>query len=240
MKITNRIIAPAIVVIFVGGILLSIGLNVWKTTSSKQPARYSSGRFAGESDPGDIRGSYSFYDIANSFDITTEELAQAFSIEQTTNYGAIEAGDLKDIYGELEEGEIGTDSIKYFVALYTGLPFVPEHDTLLPSTALSLLRDRVSVETMEELKSISVDLPGPLHVPAEVVERVENSENMMIMGSTTFGELTGWGLSSEEIEKALGMKPGKPNANVRDHVASSGMGFGQVKSKLQALLDSKN
>jgi hypothetical protein len=43
--------------------------------------------------------------------------------------GEYKAKDLEELYGEQQTGEIGTDSVKLFTALYLGMPYVSEDST---------------------------------------------------------------------------------------------------------------
>ena len=236
MKLTSKIIGPAVIVIIAGGIALSVGLNLWQTESKKVPVKYSVGAFAGEFYPGDIRGSYSFDDIAASFEITADALAKAFGMGATENPGSIKAKDLEAVYGEVDGREIGTDSIRYFVALYTGLPYEPNENTVLPGPALSVLREKLNEEQLESVKARIVSISGITTGSVGTEEHVENTD-AMVKGKTTFGELLDWGLTDAEIEKAIGMEMGKTGVTVRDHVVAAGVEFSQAKAKLQALLD---
>ena len=238
MKLTSKIIAPGVIIIIIGGILLSMGLNVWKTKGSKIPARYSSGRFEGAYNPADIRGSYSFGDIAASFDVSALVLAKAFGFENTDNQSEILAKDLESLYGEMDGGEIGTDSVRFFVALYTGRPYTPESHTLMPMNAIVLLKDRVSDDTYADLEKISVTLPETRPTYSGSEEHDSNTEAAMIKGKTTFGDLKSWGLNTEEIETAIGMEIGKSGVTIREHVTGNGKSFGEVKANLQSILDS--
>ena len=235
MILTTKRIVPIIIIVLVGGILLSIALNTWKTESSKVPVKYSSGEFAGEYNPGDIRGSYSFADISDSFDISVDDLAKAFGVNRESDPSAVKAKDMEEMYGALSTGEIGTDSIRYFVALYTQRPYTPNEDTRLPASALSVLRSRVDEETINDLRSITVNLvDARATTPAE---HVDDPDDTTVKGKTTFQELYDWGLSKEEIEKAIGMSVGKDGVTVRDHVVASGLEFSTAKSALQELVD---
>ena len=69
MRITPRWMAVLVVSILFGGILLSIALGEWTTKSTKEPLKFSEGDYAGEYNPADIRGSYTFGDISELFDI---------------------------------------------------------------------------------------------------------------------------------------------------------------------------
>jgi hypothetical protein len=226
-------------IIIAGGIGLSAALDLWSTESTKVPVRYETGDFEGEYNPADIRGSYSFDDIAASFDVSVEDLAKAFAMEANENPGAIKAKDLETVYGELEEGEVGTDSIRYFVALYTGRPYEPEEGTLLPSPAVSVLRDMVSEDILSTVSARTVSLGSLKEASGQVEEHVEDPEDTTVKGKTTFGDLSSWGLTNEEIEAAIGMKAGKSGITVRDHVVSAGSEFAAAKAALQELVDSK-
>src|SRR5512143_2622329 len=78
MTLTSKSLAAILVVLMFGGIAFSSAMGWWVTESTKIPATFTNGEFAGQANPADIRGSYTFGDIANSFDITPQVLAQAF------------------------------------------------------------------------------------------------------------------------------------------------------------------
>ena len=80
MKIRIVHLAVAVPSIFVIGIGASMAFNAWNTESSKEPAKYTSGAFAGVANPADIRGSYSFADIEKAFGVPVETLARAFGV----------------------------------------------------------------------------------------------------------------------------------------------------------------
>jgi hypothetical protein len=81
----------------------------WVTESTKVPVTFTEGEFAGQANPADIRGSYTFGDIANSFDVTPEVLAQAFGVTGD-DPAAFAIKELEAIY--LDSGyEIGTVSV---------------------------------------------------------------------------------------------------------------------------------
>jgi hypothetical protein len=217
-------------------------LNLWQTTSSKVPATYSEGEFAGEYNPADIRGSYSFGDIAEAFGVPVSALAQGFGVADTENPAAFLCKSLEDIYGAMENGEIGTDSVRWFVSLYTGLPYTPEEDTLLPSASITVLRERLDEAELESVSARTVDLPAAGEVAAsEAGEQSdthsETEETGEIKGKTTFGELASWGVDKETIEEILGLPAGKPGVTVRDYCIENDIEFSTVKDALQAAAD---
>jgi len=131
------------------------------------------------------------------------------------------------------------------VALYTGLPYTPEEDTLLPSPAISVLKERMSEAELEEVKAKTASISGPAAAAApdgtaataEQGNTHTESEAGQVKGKTTFGELQSWGLGKEEIEKTLGLPVGKAGVTVRDYCIENGIEFSSVKGALQAAVD---
>lgn len=244
MTLRSRHIAPIVLAVFIIGIGGTIIFNLWQTTSNKLPATYTSGEFAGQYNPADIRGSYSFGDIEEAFAVPAAALATAFGVEDSEDPAAFRCKELEDRYGELENGEIGTDSVRWFVALYTGLPYTPEEDTLLPSPAVSVLKETMSEAELEEVKVKTVGIsglaaaaPDGTAAAAEQADTHTESEVGQVKGKTTFGELESWGVIKEEIEKVLGLPVGKAGITVRDYCIENGIEFSTVKGALQAAVD---
>ena len=76
-----------IVLVFIfGGIWISSLTGSWQTTSTKIPATYTSGEFAGQYNPADIRGSYTFGEISDNFKIPLNDLGDCFWIRITTSF----------------------------------------------------------------------------------------------------------------------------------------------------------
>lgn len=239
MKIRSKLIAPLVAAFFTIGISGTMVLNLWQTTSSKIPVKFASGEHAGEYNPADIRGSYTFGDVSKAFAVPVEALAQAFGVENLENPNAFKCEELEDMYGELEEGEIGTDSVKLFVALYSGLPDSPEETTRLPSPAIGVLKEKLSEAELQEAKSLAVNIAGMKPVSAEQAEDHDSTVDTTVKGNTTFQELLDWGISRQEIEAALGMPIGKPGVSVRGYCEEKGVEFFGIKTALQKMVDAK-
>ena len=126
-------------VLFLAAFFVSTALGYWRTESSKEPVKFETGEAAGEYNPADIRGSYTFNDLEEVFGISAETLALAYGFADLDNPGAVQVKMLEEAYGVVGDREIGTDSIRLFVALYKGLPYSPEEDTALPDTAWEVL-----------------------------------------------------------------------------------------------------
>ncbi len=252
IKIKSQILAIIVVGIFAAGIVITMIFNLWETESSKEPAKYKSGEFAGEYNPADIRGSYSFSDIEAAFDVPAEVLARAFGFGDAEDPGSIKAKDLEEAYGRTADGrEIGTDSLRLFVSLWSGLPYKAEAESALPNQSLSILKEagRISVEKFDSLKEIAAkvspafdtttDTNGENDAAAANEEEHSENEDAAVKGKTTFADLLNWGLSAEEIEEVLGMKMGGRAVTVRDYLVENGLEFSEYKIKLQALVDAK-
>jgi hypothetical protein len=245
MTLRSKHVVPIVLVVFILGIGGTMIFNLWQTTSSKVPATYSSGEFAGEYNPADIRGSYSFGDIEEAFAVPVTALAEAFAVDDTENPAAFLCKSLEELYGAMENGEVGTDSVRWFVALYTGLPYTPEEDTLLPSASISVLRERLNETELETVRAKTVDLSavsqeygaGPESPAPEQTDTHTETEAGEVKGNTTFGELLSWGVSKEAIEQALGLPIGKAGVTVRDYCIENGIEFSTVKDALQRAAD---
>jgi hypothetical protein len=247
MTLRSKHLLPIVLAVFVLGIGGTMIFDLWQTTSSKVPATYTEGEFAGEYNPADIRGSYSFGDIESAFSVPVSALAKAFAVEDTEDPAVFLSKSLEDMYGVVEEGEIGTDSVRWFVALYTGLPYTPEEDTLLLSPAISILQERLSEAELATVRSRAVDA-STLGDRASVSETVaepaaepvvthDETEAVEVKGKTTFGELQRWGVSRETMEQILGLPVGQPGITVRDYCVENGIEFSTVKDALQAAAD---
>jgi len=148
MRITPRLMAIFVVVILFGGIMLSTGLGYWTTKTAKEPLKFSEGKFAGEYNPADIRGSYTFGDVSTLFEIPIEDLAVAFRVTDK-DVAAVELKTLEERFIDLGV-DLGTSSVRLFTAFYTGLPFeLGAEETLLLPEAAALLKEKVTLTTQQ-------------------------------------------------------------------------------------------
>ena len=245
MTMTSKSLAIIVLVMLFGGIFFSSAMGWWATESSKEPVTFTEGEFAGQANPADIRGSYTFGDIANSFDVTPEILAQAFGI--TENDPAVFAvKELEAIY--LDSGyEIGTDSVRLFVAYYTSLPFdTIDQEITMPQSAADILlaKGNLSPEQVAYLEKYTVTVGAS--IPAEEsileatpvpVESSTTSEEYAIKGRTIFGELISWGVPKETIEQIIGARMPDPAMKIKDYATANGLDFETLKTALQAEVD---
>lgn len=242
MKIRSNLLGPVVLAFFIVGIAGTMIANYWNTEKIKIPLKYKTGEFAGEYNPADIRGSYTLEDINKSFQIPVEDMARAFGFGDADHKNMIRAKDIEGTYGELKQGELGTDSLRLFVALYTGRPHTPEETTLLPNQAVRILKEKagLSEQQLEELNKIKIDISSLKPGDDVQTEQPVESGGLEIKGKTTFQDLLDGGLTTQEIEETLGTPMGRSGDKVRDYLAEKGLEFKEYKTKLQELADSKN
>lgn len=158
MRIKSGGLAIVLVVVVFGGIFASDIAGLWKTESSKTAGIIENGSSAGEKDPEDIKGSFSFLDISNNYDIPVSELEKAFQIKGVESIESFKAKDLEIYYGENIDKEIGTSSLRLFVALYKGIEFEITEEIYLPEEAVKILRERGNIgkEKLEYIEKNTV------------------------------------------------------------------------------------
>lgn len=220
-------------IIFFGAIGASFSLGWWQTVSQKVPRLIAEGELAGEYDPSDIRGSYTFGDIEKHFGVPPQFLAQAFLI-QTDNPSGIAAKDIEVTYGEMLEGnelELGTDSVRYMVSLFLGFPHTPEDTTGLPIPGLEMLleQDRIDVSLYEQLvRERGVQLVGT----QKVVIEDEQPQSLEIKGITTFNDLLSNGVSREDLEEVLGFPIASTTQTIKEAAEEAGIEFSVLKQRI--------
>jgi hypothetical protein len=244
MKVNSKHLAFLTFVFFILGIGGTMISNYWNTETVKIPARYKEGTFAGDYDPSDIRGSYTFDDVNKSFNLPVIDLANSFGFGNSENKSQIKAKDIEGTYGEMETGELGTDSVRWFVALYSAKPFTPGEDTLMPQAAIDILKSKGKLNPEQEakLQKKAISLTGLKDRPVNIASEKDESESkvLQIKGKTTFKDLMDAGLSKQEIETVLQVPIGRDGDKVRDYLSDKGIEFSEYKTLLQNKLDSLN
>jgi hypothetical protein len=246
MNLTSKTLAMIVLAIMFGGIFFSSAMGWWATESTKVPVTFTEGEFAGQANPVDIRGSYTFGDIAKSFDVTPEVLAQAFGISEG-DPATFAVKELEAIY--LDSGfEIGTASVRLFVAFYTGLPFdTTGQEIYLPRSATDILlaKGNLTPEQIAYLEKYTVTVGASVPAEAPVVEATPvsaessstTSEEYTIKGKTIFGDLISWGVPKATIEQIIGATMPDPAMKVKDYATANGLDFETLKTTLQTEVD---
>lgn len=248
MKLTSKPLAAIVFVIFLGGIALTSALGWFKTTNSKTPLTFKEGEFVGQFNPADIRGSYSFGDISRLFELPLADLQNGFQFPAGVDPAAYQVKNLEAQFAG-SSYEIGTASIRMFVALYKGLPFDLNGDTYLPQAAAAILESRAPLTPQQSayLKAHSVDLnaaatppPAAATTPAPSPTASFNEHipsDRMVSGKTSFQDLIDWGVSPTAIEQIIGAPLPAPTVLIKDYLASKNLEFSTLKSALQAEVD---
>lgn len=254
MKMSAKPLAAIIFVILFGGIAATTVMGWWQTESTKTPARFTEGEAAGEYNPADIRGSYTFGDVNRNFDVPLDDLKIAFGVPDDTDTAAYPLKSLETLYADLPT-EIGTASVRMFVAWYKGLPYEPEEETYLLTAAVEILQrqGKLTAEQEAYLAAHTVDLGAPAPAaeatPAPVEATPASAEttpaatedheqpDRTITGKTTFQDLLDWGVAPADIEQVLGGSLPPASTVIKDYVTSKGLEFSEAKTALQALVD---
>jgi hypothetical protein len=146
MKIKPQTTVFISIFLVLAGILGSWALGWWQTESEKVPQRLESlseTEVAGAYDPADIRGSYTFEEISRFYGVPLEDLADAFTVERDRAAG-FKVKDFETLFPD-PESEVGTSSMKLFVAWYKGLPYELSEDSFLPAPAAAILREKAEL-----------------------------------------------------------------------------------------------
>ncbi len=237
--------AVLVLLLTFGGIYLADMLGYWQTTSNQDLLLVGEGDEVGLADPEAIRGSTTFLDIEQSFLIPSATLATAFNLP-SENPGSLKAMDVSEFYEVLgEEVELGTGSVKLFVALYTDVP----HGELenLPSTAVDVLKEngRWSESLEEEISAYIIEVNPISSVEDEsdegLVVSEENESSVLpsaleIAGQTTVKDVVDAGVPLETVEDILGIKVDQVNLSIKTIAEQNDLSFGTVKEALQAVL----
>jgi hypothetical protein len=264
LKLKSWQLGAAVLVLIFGGVMVTSAFGWWQTESTKIPVKYETGDAAGEYNPIDIRGSYTFADISTLFEIPYEDLAAAFHLPADADPEIIACKDLEEMYLYLAESgtEIGTASVRLFVALYKGLPYDldAEEDTYLLRPGVQLLKRTANLteEQLAFLAAHAVDLqdsenaasaaqntpaedassdPQAANTPAPASEEHAESTDRMVKGPTTFRDVLDWGVSQETIEQIIGGPMPNALTVIKDHCTAQGLAFGEIKTALQTVVD---
>jgi len=239
MKIKMRAMAILVLLIFFGGIALTIALDVWTTTTDKTPRKLTEGEFEGAYNPEDIKGSYTFDDVATIFDIDITDLFKAFGIPEETDATQIKTKDLETLYSE-EAFEIGNESVKVFVALYKNLPVVLD-EVYLPKQAVDIILAVNKELTQEQIIYLNDHQLILDVVASEIVIEHEEEENadetVLVNGTTTFQMVLDQGIAQWQIEEVISQTIPATNQSIKDFCEEKELNFTTIKDELNKLLE---
>jgi polyferredoxin len=132
--------------IVIAGVFTSYATGYWATESDKIPQKLDVA--AGEYDPADIRGSYTFGEISSLYGVSLADLADAFLLDKASA-AEFQVKALKDTFSG-SAVEIGTSAVRMFVAYYKGLPYTPTEENYLPAPAAAILLARGTMTAEQE------------------------------------------------------------------------------------------
>ncbi|NTW72493.1 MAG: hypothetical protein HGA49_09660 [Eubacteriaceae bacterium] len=238
MKIKMPMMAIIVFTIFFGGIAATMAADIWSSTSTKTPVKYQDGENAGEYNPEDIRGSYTFNEVAALFEIDLKVLYKAFGLDENTDGNQMQIKELENLYSNADPA-IGTESIQLFVALYKNLP-ISLNEAYLPKQGAALLLEEnknLTEEQKDYLETHQVELEeiNP-SLPINNEDEATNEE-ALVKGSTTFQQLLDARITKAEIEGILGQDMPPSNLTIKDFCIDKGLSFSTVKDQLNQLAE---
>lgn len=255
MRINLKVVGLLSLGIMFGGIAIFMGLGIWQTESTKTPAKFSTGIYEGLANPADIRGSYTFAEVAEAFDVPAEILKEAFMIPSDVDAETIQTKDLEGMYSFEDGTEIGNGSVKLFVALYKGLPYALSDDYIFDKavTLIKLNQPELSPEIEAYLvehtvlseaaeADVNVVASGESSIgenPTDEVSTSEatTSEENLIKGNTTFQQVLDMGISIEAVEAIIEAELPQRSMTVKDYCMNENLEFSVIKAALQDLIE---
>ena len=235
MKLHASILALSILLILFGSIGLSKVMGIWHTQSTKIPIKYTEGEFKGEYNPIDIRGSYSFQDISDVFEIDANDLMQAFAIEKDVLPSEFACKDLETMYAN-SVNEVGTNSVRVFTALYKGLPIELDEETYFPSSVLDILLKTGNIDETEKQYIVGHLVNQSVLDTPTTNNQGTTSVETFVKGKTTYGELVLLGVKKEDMEAVLKYKIERLDTIIRDDALAKGIEFSTIKDQLNELV----
>ena len=262
MEIRSKTLGTIIVIVIFGGIFGASVLGLWKTESVRNPNSVQRNQLIGETSgenvgtgtllPADIRGNHRFGEISEIFDIPLEILSLAFALPPDVDPVTFNNQNFDSIYPKFEgEQEIGNGSVKWFVALYTGLPFEFEDEeeaTYLLRPAVDILKSQADLTSDQidyldaHVIEIEFEIPDSytteLELQSSAEEKTElKQDEKVVVRKTTFADLLEWGVPAENIETIIGGEIPNQLMLVYDYCIENGISFGVIKIDLQVEVD---
>jgi len=259
MNLNNLTLGIIIVVLLCGGIAASVLLDVWDTKPTAPAlvttpeATNSSLSENGDNNndiqapidfntpykPAEIRGTNTFAEISAMFRVPLDDLGNGFGLMAIPNYSSLRARELKSIYTNLGPNiKLETESVRVFVSMYTGKPYNFSHTAYLPLPAVQILKQKatISAEQLAYLDTHALEIStmqgskGTGAVP---------SNRFTVTGETSFQRLIDIGISSQDIEKAIGDTLPSTNVLIRDYAIQKNKDFLAMISALQELVNKR-
>lgn len=253
--IQGWMVAITVFVLLFGGIYVTIGTGHWATEREAEPIKLESGAY----DPADIRGSYAFAEVEEFFGVPANLLFDAFGIPEEKRTDQFLIKDMEGIFEpvilEGEEVEVGTDLVRVFTSLYTGLPYESTETTHLPEGLVKALiaENTLSEEQQFYWKAHTFPLVLAGETPAEETQTAASGEQageqpetisspaaetptVEIKGRTTMGELLLFGLTKEQFQDITGVEMPGSAVKMKDFVDANGLDMETIKTRMLEVL----
>lgn len=232
MIINTKTLLLILVGIFFSAITLINVIGCWPTERDPQAAT-AEDYFASQLTPADINESFTFGDIDKHFNLFPPIMAKAFNLPTEINTTAFAIKDLQTIYNN-QDVEIGIDSVRLFVALYSGLSYESDREIYLPRSAVDILLSRrvllpEQVKVLENYALVLDQNPAPVTTTYNAGQSAERA----IKGKTTFREVLDWGVPLATIEQFIGGPLSSSQLVVKDYCAEKGLDFEELKLALE-------
>lgn len=149
MKISEKLMSIIIIMVFLLGIITAMTLGIWNTSESKEKnikIQENIEIFV----PTDIKGSFTFGEISQIFNIEIKVLYDAFRIPKGIQNQSLEVKNIAPIFESLSF-EVGRKSMVAFVSLYNGIPTNIE-GIYLPKEAVNIIFERNKNLSLEDRK----------------------------------------------------------------------------------------
>ena len=232
MSLKAKPLSILLVVVLYSSVTAANIIGRWDSELKPQDANDNDRYFATRPAPTNINDSNTFGDIDRLFNIPTTILAKAFNLPAEINSTAFTIKEIQAIYVD-QDIDIGSSSVRLFVALYNGLSYETTEPIFLPLTAVDMLISHRALlpEQVEFMETYAI----VLDLRAAAVSSSNNrgqSEEREIKGKTTFQELLNWGLPQEIIEQIIGEPILSSYQIVKDYCTEKGLDFEEIKLAL--------
>lgn len=241
LVIPGWMVAVVVFVVMFGGIFLTIGTGHWVTTREAEPVRLESGEY----NPADIRGSYSVAEIEEFFGVPADAFFAAFLIPADAQSPGFQIKNMEGMFAPVEidgaEIEVGTDLVRHFTALYSGLPYDEPESEYMPRSAVQVLVEAGKLDDAQrayrEAHLFDLALLAEGGVVEEHAEETDETEDAIeIKGRTTMGELVEYGVTKEQFKELTGVDMPASATGLRDFVTQHDLDMEIVKAGLEVLL----
>ena len=159
MRIKQGTMAILVVAILLGTIGIASAAGLYVTKKGEGGGKTLPP--AGEATPQDIKGSFTFGTVASAFDIPLADFGTAFRIPAGTSVASFQLKNLESLGLAGNDGrEIGVSSVRWFVALYKGLDYVPSESAGLTPEAVALLLEKAPLDDTDRAKLEALGADG--------------------------------------------------------------------------------